>query len=250
MNRLLTACLLIVMSQSMSFAVETIDVMVLHSKDFDPSMAQNRAKECVEYANKALADSAVKNVVLRLVYCGGIDHESSGNIFADLRVIRTESDARGVSAIRSRFGADIVCLFTLRSGSLSGATFTGEPHMVVCGGEPSVFAHELGHSFGCEHNVSLVDGLPLIMHPDFSPRMIARYSSDEAALITRNADRLIALSPQQISIAVESGSVTVKHPKPYALQHSANFHSWATIGTNVAAYRITVSPSFFRVIRL
>jgi hypothetical protein len=116
--------------------------------------------------NLALAASAVPARV-RVVLTLETKYTETGNATVELhRLADTDDDAMDeVHLLRDQVGADLVALIVHEMGTACGQAFfaigTGNqpfPHLgfsvtkAECAVDNLVFAHELGHNFGCRHN--------------------------------------------------------------------------------------------------
>ena len=120
----------------------------------------------VAEANTTFANSGV-NITLRLVYGGEVTYTETGTASTDLDRLRISNDGYldTVHALRTQYGADLVCLLVENMATYAGLGYVMSP---VSSGFSSyaftvvkrmyasgyyVFAHELGHNMGCQHNL-------------------------------------------------------------------------------------------------
>jgi len=114
-----------------------------------PQGLLNRANGVVADANKRFREKGVMGK-LRLVGVVEVDYADT-NKSTDLnRAHALQSGVDSVSAIRNRLGADLVCLFVLKSSG--GVAHTPGTYSVVGKGKwPTSFTHEIQHNFGWKH---------------------------------------------------------------------------------------------------
>lgn len=114
-----------------------------------PKGLLERANGVVADANKRFREKGVMGK-LRLVGVVEVDYADT-NKSTDLnRAHGLRSGVESVSAIRERLGADLVCLFVLKSSG--GVAHTPGIYSVVGKGKwPTSFTHEIQHNFGWKH---------------------------------------------------------------------------------------------------
>lgn len=149
---------------------DAVDVMVVYT-----TLARNAAggeaqiqalvREGVALTNQAYANSGIRQR-LRLVYAGLIAYTESGVMDTDLERVTNPADGfmDDVHALRDRFGADIVSLWTNTSDSSAGLAWLNTTQSTsfarrafnVCLRSQAVanltFPHELGHNMGAAHD--------------------------------------------------------------------------------------------------
>lgn len=145
-----------------------VDVMVVYTPAASGSVGGDAAirqkiDDGMAYANRALLNSNL-NVQVRLVYAGPVDYAESGSINRDLSRLALTRDGflDGVHALRDRYFADVVSLWTADGGggdTIGLAYIAGRASgaddafsvIVAPHADESTFAHELGHTFGAGH---------------------------------------------------------------------------------------------------
>lgn len=158
-----------------------IDVMTLYTPDAEAmygSATATRINQLISVANQIYLDSGVK-ITLRPVHHGRVNYQSSGvDMYRQLDELTTGSHPafHEVSALRQRYGADLVVLLrpmnpqsdTCGLANLGGYRTMGDmmafnesdyAYSLVAIDCPvsSVLAHELGHNMGLTHS-HLEDG--------------------------------------------------------------------------------------------
>lgn len=143
-----------------------VDVMVLYTPQARDGAGGEAAIEtmidlAVAEANMTYQNSGV-NLVLRLAGTAKVPYQDSGDISLDLSRLINPADGYldEVGALRTACNADLVCLLVENSsGGVSGvATVTANRTNAFSVVQRPwavgsyVFAHELGHNFGCQHD--------------------------------------------------------------------------------------------------
>jgi hypothetical protein len=129
------------------------DIMIVYSRARrgagGPLGMFNFANGVVQHANDTFRNAGV-NGMLRLVAVVEVDYDDNDKT-KDLNLVaKLRSGLDGVEGLRSRVGADLVCLLGTRGGG--GVAHSPGTYSVVKRGRwPSSFTHEIQHNFGWKH---------------------------------------------------------------------------------------------------
>lgn len=137
-----------------------VDIMIVYTSAFQQSMgsaaaAEARAQLAVATANQMFEVSEIK-ARMRLAHTAKVNYTEDADMSVDLWRLADPTDGfmDEVAQLREQYAADVVHLFGHVDGYRRGQA-TGYPsdyHAVVISGETSLFTHELGHNFGCQHD--------------------------------------------------------------------------------------------------
>ncbi|MBZ6064771.1 M12 family metallo-peptidase [Aeromonas schubertii] len=178
MQKTMTALLVGALLGSGSAVAVTVDLMVLHT----PGVAKlyngdagTRAQHLVNVANQVYANSGL-DVTLRLVHNQQVTYPDLGSdeVALDALTGRTHKGFKEVSALRTRYGADVVTLLRPEDPAYKGSCGLGwvggsytsgrtegkmasfkesmYSHVVVQGCPDITLVHELGHNMGLNHS--------------------------------------------------------------------------------------------------
>lgn len=174
MQKTMTALLVGALLGSGSAAAVTVDLMVLHT----PGVAKlyngdagTRAQHLVNVANQVYANSGL-DVTLRLVHDQSVAYPDLGGDKVALGALtaRSHKAFKEVSALRTRYGADMVTLLRPEDpayrgscgrawigglgtqGKMQRAKESMYSHVVVQGCTDITLVHELGHNMGLRHS--------------------------------------------------------------------------------------------------
>lgn len=174
MQKTMTALLVGALLGSGSAAAVTVDLMVLHT----PGVAKlyngdagTRAQHLVNVANQVYANSGL-DVTLRLVHDQSVAYPDLGvdEVALDALTDRSHKAFKEVSALRTRYGADMVTLLRPEDpayrgscgiawvgglgtqGKMQRAKESMYSHVVVQGCPDITLVHELGHNMGLRHS--------------------------------------------------------------------------------------------------
>ena len=137
-----------------------VDIMIVYTQAFQQSMgsaaaAEARAQLAIETANQMFAASEIQSR-MRLVHTAKVSYVEDADMSVDLWRLADPTDGfmDEVAQLREQYAADVVHLFgsyqNFRRGQATG--YPSDYHAVVISGETSLFTHELGHNFGCQHD--------------------------------------------------------------------------------------------------
>ena len=135
----------------------TIDIAVFYTPAARAAAGGTAAIEAeidllIAETNQAYAESGVQHRLV-LVERSQVQYTETGDSFLDIDRLEKPSDGHmdGVHALRDRTGADLVHLLFEKKGYV-GAIARGPFGLTCqsCGGE--VFAHEVGHNMGLQHD--------------------------------------------------------------------------------------------------
>jgi hypothetical protein len=137
-----------------------VDIMVLYSPEAmsnyggsDAAMLSTIILQ-VGYFNETMLNSGCA-VEGRLVYHGETTwHNQLGNTVSDLNWLTSDTQSGQTGALKNQYGADMVSYICYGEG---GRAWLGWPYLSVIDNSGSTFTHELGHNFGCHHNVEADD---------------------------------------------------------------------------------------------
>ena len=139
------------------------------------SAIESLADLAVESTNQIYANSNI-HTRARLVHTESIAYTESGSVHTDVNRLRAVGDGYmdGVFAIRDQYKADLVSLWINSASDYGGygvfnydLDANGVPTLDEAGGfsaliyteaSPSLLAHEIGHNFGCSHDVANASG--------------------------------------------------------------------------------------------
>jgi hypothetical protein len=137
-----------------------VDIMIVYTQAFarqysGPSAIRAHCQNAVAMANTMFARSEIKSR-MRLVHVAPVSYVEDVDMTVDVRRLLDVRDGfmDEVAALREQYAADVVHLFGYVEGQRRGFA-TGYPsdyHAVSISGELSLFTHELGHNFGCQHD--------------------------------------------------------------------------------------------------
>ncbi len=147
-----------------------VDVMVIYTAAARAGAGSAAAMNAlvdlaVAEANTAYSNSSVA-LTLNLVYRGEVNYTESGSANTDLTRLQSGSNSQlaAIQTLRNTYGADIVTLVTESMATYAGLAYVMSP--VSSGFSPFafnvvkrqyltgsyVYAHELGHNMGCQHD--------------------------------------------------------------------------------------------------
>ena len=137
-----------------------VDIMIAYTPAFERTMGsvaavEARAQLAIAVANQMFEASDIK-ARMRLVHTARVDYVEDGDMSVDLWRFADPTDGYmdEVAQLREQYAADVVHLFEsyqeFRRGQATG--YPSDYHAVVISGETSLFTHELGHNFGCQHD--------------------------------------------------------------------------------------------------
>ena len=153
----------------------TIDVAVLYTPEARARAGGAVAIEAaidlmVAETNQAYEASGVRQRV-RMVAQSEVSYTESGSGDLDLWRLAGSSDGHldEVHALRDRVGADLVHLIVAESNVSGIAALVGAFGLTVLDGGGRVFAHELGHNMGLNHDrfEQLLSGREVSLHPAY-----------------------------------------------------------------------------------
>ena len=137
----------------------TIDIAVFYTPAARAAAGGTAAIETVidlliAETNQAYAESGVQHRLV-LVERSQVQYTETGDSFLDIDRLAKPSDGHmdGVHALRDRTGADLVHLLFVKKGNVGAIAKRGGAFGLTCqscGGE--VFAHEVGHNMGLQHD--------------------------------------------------------------------------------------------------
>ncbi len=146
-----------------------IDILVVYTQDAVDGAGDVAALEALITLATAITNTVMMNSEIeprvRIVHTEMVDYDESGQFMIDLPALTEPADGilDGVHALRDQYGADLVSLW-VDSLDVGGAAFQlvalfpeddGRFGFSVCRqdhGTTALFAHELGHNFGCQHD--------------------------------------------------------------------------------------------------
>lgn len=129
----------------------------------------------VENTNRIYANSNI-HTRARLVHTEPIDYTESGSVHTDVNRLRAVDDGYldGVFAIRDQYKADLVSLWVNSASDYGGYGVYnydeddngvrtldesgGFTALIYTQASPSLLAHEIGHNFGCSHDLANASG--------------------------------------------------------------------------------------------
>ena len=139
------------------------------------SAMESLADLAVENTNQIYANSNV-HTRARLVHTEQIAYTESGSVHTDVNRLRAVGDGYmdGVLATRDQYKADLVSLWVKNASDFGGYgvynynidangvrtldSIGGFSALVYSQASPNVLAHEIGHNFGCNHDLANASG--------------------------------------------------------------------------------------------
>lgn len=130
-----------------------------------------KAVSLVAAANSAMSNSQAGEITLNFIGSEEVNYTQASNTSvqnADLDALATGAAFASVRAKRNTLGADLICLLldlqpVAGQGFTAGIAFTPDKStglipeagysVVALDGDNLTFAHEIGHNFGCQHDV-------------------------------------------------------------------------------------------------
>ncbi len=153
-----------------------IDILVLYTSQAAQIAGDINGviQNAVDYMNAALRSSQI-SLQVRLVYAGPTSYVETGtDLSIDLNRLTNMNDGyiEEVFDLRTKFGADLVSLWTVGTASVAGLgwlnnlstsrdlgfSVTGVYSNNVSSFSPIVFSHEVGHNLGCHHDRANASG--------------------------------------------------------------------------------------------
>lgn len=129
------------------------------------------AMSAVASMNTALTNSGIADTTLNLVHLHETTYMETDTDGEDFRSgLRSQTDGRmdEIHALRDQYAADLVALLVHDAPGFAGAAYLspGNPDWGFSVTEwnaavgPLIFAHEVGHNFGCQHDIAAYDSYP------------------------------------------------------------------------------------------
>jgi hypothetical protein len=137
-----------------------VDILIVYTPAFQQAAgsaaaAESRAQLAIAAANQMFEVSGIKSRV-RLAAAVKVSYTEGADMSVDLWRLADPTDGHmdEVAQLREQYAADVVHLFAsyqdYRRGQATG--YPSDYFAVVFSGEASLFTHELGHNFGCQHD--------------------------------------------------------------------------------------------------
>lgn len=153
-----------------------IDVMIVYTPVArnaagGTAAIQAVAMSAVASMNTALMNSGIADTALNLVHLHETTYMETDTDGEDFRSgLRSQTDGRmdEIHALRDQYAADLVALLVHDAPGFAGAAYLspGNPDWGFSVTEwnaavgPLIFAHEVGHNFGCQHDTAAYDSYP------------------------------------------------------------------------------------------